>query len=1064
MEGQHDRSGAYISTPLSQTAHPPPRNDPQPSKVRAARNAYARYEESQDVACLHSAINLYQEAVDTASEPNAATLSWLGHCLNARFEARGKLEDLDLSIEAGRRALELVPDEHPDRAQALCNLSFSLKHRFRRLGIVDDLEMTPTGHPSIPVRLDNLGSLLSLRFEQFGQLDDLNRAISEHQRAVKLAPDGHVDKATRLHNLAVSLIRRFERLRDPEDLERALALGNRVVELTPDGDPDLAVRLGTLCYMQDARFRHLGKLEDIEHAIMGRQRVIELTADTNPDKAMRLHNLASSLLSRFERLGDPEDLERAITMQRRAIDLTPDDHPDKPIRLDNFGHSQFLRYQRHKKLEDLESAVAEQRHAIELTPTGHPEEATRLHNLASYLRRLFERSGDRDDLKKALELQRRAIELTPDDYPGIPVRLDNFGYLHYLRFERFGELDGLKCAVEEQRRAVNLTEDGDMDKETRLHNLGMSLLTCFCREGDADSLREALSCFTTATSYPLLSPVERLNTAKSVVILLNDYPDFSTRADLLLAHSRIVDIVPELVWVGYDLKRRLEESQQLGELISSAVCAAIGAGAVPQAVEWFDVGRALVWTQTLSLRSPLHELEQAHPDLAHALSDVHAQLQSSMSISLHHNMGAAEPREDAQRSQKDRHRGLAIQHGKLLAELRRLPGFEGFMRPRKLSAILQSFTPLSGPVVCINVDRTRCDALIIHPEGTITTLRLSELSLAKAEALRSRWQSYLEQQNVRVRERSSSVRYRKCQLGSDSASRVLDRLWRWVVGPILTALNLVDVVNTANDTMPHVTWCPSGALMQLPLHAAGIYDETAGPRTCNLVVSSYAPSLPALTRSLDSSARQGSTPRILVVTQPDTPGFPPLPGTTVEGLRLRELFDDSETPPTALDGEHATTDAVKRVLGEYSWLHLACHGSQDLNDPLKSAFALYDGPLTLSDLMATTADNADLAFLSACQTAVGDEKISEESMHLAAGMLAVGFKGVVATMWSIRDDDAPLIVEEYYKNLLELRASATSRRGETGAAYALHEAAKRLREEVGEKEFLRWAPFVHFGI
>lgn len=57
--------------------------------------------------------------------------------------------------------------------------------------------------------------------------------------------------------------------------------------------------------------------------------------------------------------------------------------------------------------------------------------------------------------------------------------------------------------------------------------------------------------------------------------------------------------------------------------------------------------------------------------------------------------------------------------------------------------------------------------------------------------------------------------------------------------------------------------------------------------------------------------------------------------------------------------------------------------------------------------MVTSADNAELAFLSACQTAVGDEKIPEESIRLAAGMLAVGYKGVIATMWSIRDDDAP---------------------------------------------------------
>ena len=67
-------------------------------------------------------------------------------------------------------------------------------------------------------------------------------------------------------------------------------------------------------------------------------------------------------------------------------------------------------------------------------------------------------------------------------------------------------------------------------------------------------------------------------------------------------------------------------------------------------------------------------------------------------------------------------------------------------------------------------------------------------------------------------------------------------------------------------------------------------------------------------------------------------------------------------------------------------------------------------------------------------------------------------------MWYIRDADAPLVVEAYYKKLLEVRASGTLGKGETGAAYALHEATGKLREAVGVREFARWAPFVHFGI
>ena len=114
--------------------------------------------------------------------------------------------------------------------------------------------------------------------------------------------------------------------------------------------------------------------------------------------------------------------------------------------------------------------------------------------------------------------------------------------------------------------------------------------------------------------------------------------------------------------------------------------------------------------------------------------------------------------------------------------------------------------------------------------------------------------------------------------------------------------------------------------------------------------------------------------------------------------------------------------------------------------------------------MRTASENAELAFLSACQTATGDERTPEESAHLAAGMLAVGFKGVVGTMWSIRDADAPSIVEAYYKELASTRSSGIVSLGQTGTAYALHAAVERLRGEVGEEAFERWVPFVHFGV
>ena len=149
-----------------------------------------------------------------------------------------------------------------------------------------------------------------------------------------------------------------------------------------------------------------------------------------------------------------------------------------------------------------------------------------------------------------------------------------------------------------------------------------------------------------------------------------------------------------------------------------------------------------------------------------------------------------------------------------------------------------------------------------------------------------------------------------------------------------------------------------------------------------------------------------SEPAALVVAQPATPKLTALPGTQDECARIQRLIPSANF----VAHEQATVTRILPSMSQCHWLHLACHGFQDPVNPTQSAFALYDERLTLSTLMDTVAENAELAFLSACETAVGDERNPEESIHLAAGMLAVGFKGVVATMWSIMDNDAPTLV------------------------------------------------------
>jgi hypothetical protein len=65
--------------------------------------------------------------------------------------------------------------------------------------------------------------------------------------------------------------------------------------------------------------------------------------------------------------------------------------------------------------------------------------------------------------------------------------------------------------------------------------------------------------------------------------------------------------------------------------------------------------------------------------------------------------------------------------------------------------------------------------------------------------------------------------------------------------------------------------------------------------------------------------------------------------------------------------------------------------------------------LKISDIAALSRLRGGLAFLSACQTAMGDEDLSDEAIPIAPGMLFSDYGGVVGTMWSISDRLAPLV-------------------------------------------------------
>ena len=202
-----------------------------------------------------------------------------------------------------------------------------------------------------------------------------------------------------------------------------------------------------------------------------------------------------------------------------------------------------------------------------------------------------------------------------------------------------------------------------------------------------------------------------------------------------------------------------------------------------------------------------------------------------------------------------------------------------------------------------------------------------------------------------------------------------------------------------------------------------------------------------------------------MVSQPSTPHLEKIPSARDEIKKIKQQLSVYGIDHLVLEDEEGTVSEVLQALERFTCIHLACHASQNLKNPLESAFYLHNGPLELLAIIKKNLPHADFAFLSACQTGTGDQNLSEEVVHLAAGMLAAGYRSVVATMWSIPDKFGPAIAEPFYQNLLQ---SDNGKLNSVNAAEALHNALKSLKDNPEiyklSDPLLVWVPYIHVGI
>lgn len=779
------------------------------------------------------------QASDTeiASDDNPETLSTLGITLFDRFTREGDIHDLDRAIVAQRKAVLLTSTDHPRMWRRLTNLGLCLSRRFKRLGVHSDADeaidiqdravsLLDDTHSAKSLALSNLGVTCSARYQHFGDVTDLEKAISSHEQAVALA-SGDEDKAIALHNLAIAfyylsgtsrkvadvemaisraeeanaltpsesihrpkiittlanaLTSRFELTRaESGDLDRAITLFRQALDLTHPEDASRPHRLQSLGVSLRTRFEWTGNLPDIDEAISLQEQSVALTPESDIWKPERLGNLGNSLRRRFDRLGDLPDADKAIKHHEQAVLLTRDEHKNKPMYLSNLAMALVNRFERTDSSNDLVKAISCQKKAISLM--REDSDPSFYIELGNSLARLYQRYKDGQDssIDEAVALSERTVALTSDDDARKPAHLNNLATVLMTKFESTRDVVDITQAISHLEHAIGLLPDGYAQKSKYFWNLGMSYISRFQVTGDRADVQASTNAYRTAADAPTNEPSLRFKAALQWAKVASERDP----SQLLEAHGTVISLISRLIWLGTPVSRRYSDIESMSDAVNNAAAAAIALGKYELAVEWLEQGRSLVWGQLLQLRTPIQDLHAVDAALADELMHVSQALEHAETSQIP-DIGDMENASFARRR-------LAERWDELVENARRIAGFEGFLRPKKIQELVGAAR--CGPVVIINIHESRCDALIVQnkSERRVVNVELSTISVPSIDAMKHWLRRALKTAGVRA-ERGSKIHH---VAQTSDFEKVLRILWGHVVTPVLDSLGYL------NQVCPH---------------------------------------------------------------------------------------------------------------------------------------------------------------------------------------------------------------------------------------------------------------------
>ncbi|KAG2122495.1 CHAT domain-containing protein [Suillus clintonianus] len=1014
----------------------PPVRGVKPSLMLKATIVHAS--DNQDGALLDSLVDC-----EIARETDA------GHVRFSRYMRHERVSHLNGAVERFQLVLDRCPVDHPDHAAALTNLAWARLQGYIQNDLQDidtttslfreALALRPQGHPNHTLSLFHLIFALIWRYSKERTSVFIHESLQLCCKLLPLSPEGTYLCSTGVDSAVDYVIAECNNIPIGAS-DEGIHIQRVVLEFRPLGHQRRPITLTALALALKARFRDRGSIDDLEESIQLGREAVSLCPEGHCDRGTCLNNLASSLQSRFDHQGKSHDLDEVISMHEEALRLSPVGHKFRDFSLDNLGCALRTRFVKHGDVDDINRAVSLFREALTLRPPGHPRRDTTLNNLALALDTRYDKLHVIEDLNEAIDLYRESLRLKQLDDPERHRILFNLSSALCSRFTQTRENEDVEEAIRLCQESLVVLPLLHPDRYFSLMRLQEAYLSRYQVQHNPTDLSLAVENYRLASRHPTQGFPQRIIQAYYWTVTAEQHGDGST----LEAYSTFFELLDAHLGTRSSTTSRREAASAFHyarSLPVNAASCAIRSDNLRRAVELAEQGRGQQWSLASRLKTPVEELELGHPHLARKFSELSKRVsnaaQGSATIT---DRAAAEVAET-------KYRKTTMEWEAVVAEIRNLQGFSRFLLPPSYKDL--QVAARNGPVIILVASKYSCSAIIVPTSGEPHHVHLLRITLPHLEKLKDDFATAI-RHTARMRPEEPRKKL-----------RVLLRIvWDEIMLPIVNILQH----DLKLRHRSRIWLCPTAAFTSIPLHAANPFRMNAdrsGSEPCleDLYICSYTPTLSALVRARQAMKTRG-TPSFAAIgqSQPGAGQGDVLPAVDSE-LELVHTLVPPNVKFTNISKDEATQAGALNALQCNTWVHLACHGKQDLEQPYNSCFSMRDKPVTLLDIMENNSPQAEFAFLSACHTAVGDEETPDEAIHLAAGLQFSGFKTVVGTLWGVSDVLAKHVVEAFYEKMFEDLEDGVI--DCTKAAWALNRATHAVKTKVPLEQRM---VFIHIGV